>query len=155
MKSILLKFLRTILSGTDHLEELRTAIANKDGAQVEKIIRSAVQNRAEEHIQPLMATLCVEEWHSMHEDAVGILQKFGRVEDVSVLERVANMSLSYLEYDEHFGLARKATWALADIGGQAAHQALGRIAESDNSTIAGYAKKRLLNWTGEQERKRN
>jgi len=148
-------FLRTLMNGTGHLEELKTAMTDKDGEQVEMIIRSAFQNEKAGEIQPLMASLCVEEWHCMHEDIVGLLQEFGKVEDVPALERVASMSLPYLEYDDQFGLARKVTWALADIGGQAAHQALERIACSDNSTIADYAKKRLLNWAKEQRRKRN
>ena len=138
-----------------HLEELKTAIANKDGELVEKIICSAFQHQETGEIKPLMASLCVEDWHRTHEDVVGILQKFGKVEDIPALERAASMSLPYLEHDDHFGLARKATWALADIGGHAARQALERIAESDNSTIAGYARKRLLNWASEQDRKRN
>lgn len=95
------------------------------------------------------------DWHSMHEDAVVLIQKFGKTQDVPALERVAGMNLSYLAYDERFDLARKTTWALADIGGNEAHQALERIAMWDNPVIAGYARRRLTRWDVECERKRN
>ncbi len=53
------KFLRTLMSGAGHLEELKIAMTNKDGEPVEKIIRSAFQNEKAGEIQPLMASLCV------------------------------------------------------------------------------------------------
>ncbi len=157
MKAILMlpKFLRSLFEGSGYFEELKTAIQNKDGSQVEKVIRSAFQSQGTDEIQPLMAKLCVEDWHWMHEDIVGLLQEFGEIEDVSALEHVVSMNFSYLEYDEHFSLARKATWALADIGGSEARQALERIVERSNPTIAGYAKKRLMKWDVEHGRKRN
>lgn len=149
------QFLRNLIGGADYFEDLQAAIRNKDAMQVEKVLHSAFQNRETDKIVPLMSELCVADWHSMHEDAVVLIQNFGETADVPALECVAGMNLSYLAYDERFGLARKATWALADIGGNEARQALERIAVWDNTVIAGYARRRLTRWDVECERKRN
>jgi hypothetical protein len=149
------KLLKSLVEGRGYFEELQTAMHRKDAAQVEKVVREAWKNEETDEIVPLMGALCMADWHSIHEDAVGLLQKFGDVDDVPALEYVAGSSHSYLAYDEHFGLARKATWALADIGGNEARQALARIAVWSNPIIAGYADKRLLRWDIENNRKRN
>jgi hypothetical protein len=149
------KFLRNLIAGRGCFENLQTAIRNKDALEVEKVLRYAFQNQETDEIVSLMGELCVADWHSMHEDAIVLIQKFGGTADVPALECVAGMKLSYLAYDGRFGLARRATWALADIGGNGARHALERIAVWDNPVIAGYAKRRLTRWDVECERKRN
>jgi len=72
---------------------------------------------------------------------------------VDALERTAHAVHGYLAYDDGFALARKCTWALADIGTPEAQQALVRLAACDNSIIASYAQKRLTNWQNEFHRK--
>jgi HEAT repeat protein len=64
------------------------------------------------------------------------------------------MKLEYLQYDENFALARKCTWALTDIGTDAAMAKLQELAGSSNPKIRSYARKRLENWQGEIHRKR-
>ena len=59
----------------------------------------------------------------------------------------------YLDYDEFFGLARKCTWALADIGTPEANTALQELSQVDNQTIADYAQERLDKWEQELYRK--
>jgi len=43
-------------------------------------------------------------------------------------------------------LARKCTWALADIGTPSARSLLETLATNDNEIIAHYAQKRLEQW---------
>ena len=102
---------------------------------------------------PALILLAEASWHQRHEDVVRYLQQLRSPAAVDALERTAFSIHEYLAYDEDFGLARKCTWALADIGTPAAHQALTRLADCNNPTIAGYAKKRLDNWQKELPRK--
>jgi len=66
----------------------------------------------------------------------------------------ARVRHEYLDYDEFFGLARKCAWAFADIGTPEAKAKLEQLASSENSLVAGYAKKRLDRWDDEKPRKR-
>ena len=59
----------------------------------------------------------------------------------------------YLDHDECFGLARKCTWALADIGTPEARAGLDRLALSPHGMIAEFAQKRLDQWEKELQRK--
>ena len=102
---------------------------------------------------PLLISLANAPWHSSHEDVVMALQQLRNPAAVAILEKVTFSIHKYLDYDENFGLARKCTWALADIGSPEAHQALTRIAGCKNAMIAAYAKKRLDNWEQELDRK--
>jgi len=94
------------------------------------------------------------EWHTRHEDVVSALQQIGNASSVAALERVAHAQYEYLSYDDGFALARKCTWALADIGTNEARAALERLSQSQEALIAKYAHKRLTSWTNEMSRKR-
>jgi len=59
----------------------------------------------------------------------------------------------YLDYDEDFALARKCTWALADIGTSEAKLKLEELQKCDNQLISNFALKRLQGWDSEQHRK--
>ncbi len=72
---------------------------------------------------------------------------------MDALERTAHVVYDYLAYDDGFALARKCTWAPADIGTPEAQQALTRLSACDNSIIASYAQKRLAKWQDELHRK--
>jgi HEAT repeat protein len=102
---------------------------------------------------PALILLAEAPWHQRHEDVVRALQQLRSPDAIGPLERTTFSTHDYLAYDEDFGLARKCTWALADIGTPAAHEALTRLASCKNPTIAGYAKKRLDNWEKELPRK--
>ena len=102
---------------------------------------------------PALILLIEAPWHQRHEDVVRAIQQLRSPDAVDALERTAFSVHEYLAYDEDFGLARKCTWALADIGTPEAQQALGRLAACNNSIIASYAQKRLDNWEDELHRK--
>jgi hypothetical protein len=92
--------------------------------------------------------------HYVHEDIVRLLQKAKDARAVEALYKAALIIPNYQKrYDEGAALARKCTWALADIGNNDAHQKLQLLAAHTNPEIAGYAQKRLTSWKEEQDRK--
>jgi hypothetical protein len=131
---------------------LETAIHVRNSELAESAISGAFSILHPIHA-PALILLAEAPWHQRHEDVVRALQQLRSSDAVDALERTAFSVHEYLAYDGDFGLARKCTWALADIGTPAAHQALTRLAECNNPTIAGYAKKRLDNWQKELPRK--
>ncbi len=137
----------------DAASDLESAIRSQDGAFAEDALNRAFHAGLHlVHAQSLIV-LAEAPWHSRHEDIVQSLQQLRSPDALAALERTAHARYSYLEYDDLFGLARKCTWALADIGTPEAHQALTRLAACNNSLIAGYARKRLTNWQDELTRK--
>ena len=102
---------------------------------------------------PSLLALLEMDGHYNHEGIIGILQ---RIKDFRAVEGIYNASLlyhSYLGYDETSGLARKCTWALADIGNKEAYEKLKLLAANSNIHVAGYAQKRLDSWDKEQGRR--
>ena len=94
------------------------------------------------HVEPLVDLLQLD-WHTRHEDIVGLLQRAKDDRASNVLLETATRKFDYLEYDKNEGLARKCTWALADIGSPLAIDHLRALATNENELIARYAKKRL------------
>jgi HEAT repeat protein len=103
-------------------------------------------------VPPLLALLRSHD-HFRHEDIVAALQGIKDPRAIDALFEAASVRLPYLDYDEFFGLARKCTWALADIGTQEAKTRLEQLTSNDNRLIADYAKKRLDRWDQERDRK--
>jgi hypothetical protein len=122
------------------------------------LVESAV-NHASSILHPIHAAALVRlaeaSWHRRHEDVVHALQVLRTPDAVAALERTAFSAHEYLAYDKSYALARKCTWALADIGTPEAYEALGRIAACNDPAIAEYARKRLDNWQRELSRKSN
>lgn len=137
------------------LNDLEIAFKKQDSKALEVALADAFNDGLVEVSLPVLIDLCRARWHTCHEDVVSALQKVGDVSAVGAIEEVAYADFAYLNYDEYFGLARKATWALADIGGTSAKEALQRIAKSQNSFKAAYANKRLQKGDIELNRKRN
>lgn len=135
-------------------EHLENAIVAKDARLVELAVTSAFSELHPMHA-PALIRLAEVPWHHSHEDVVHLLQMLRSPDAVAALERVTFSKHEYLAYDNNYALARKCTWALADIGSPEAYDSLTRIAKCNDPTIAGYAKKRLENWERELPRKGN
>jgi len=135
------------------LSKLKKAENNKDADEVEDAINSAYKSGLLPEYGPVFIRLLDCAWHYRHEDLVSALQQLKDPNAIDVIFRTAKKQYKYLEYDEFFGLARKCTWALADIGTEAARSKLKASAGSRNSIIAGYAQKRLDRWEEETKRK--
>lgn len=103
-------------------------------------------------VLPLLALLAME-GHYRHEDITSILQRIKDSRAVGELYDAALIYHSYLAYDDTSALARKCTWALADIGNEAAYRKLQLLASNPNAHLAGYAQKRIHSWENEQDRK--
>ncbi|RZL32198.1 MAG: hypothetical protein EOP00_34230, partial [Pedobacter sp.] len=95
------------------------------------------------------------DWHFDHEDVVQILQKIGDAQAINILHKTALRKFEYLEYDDSKTLARKCTWALADIGTKEAKAALIELTSNSNKEIAGFAQKRIDNWEKASPRKKH
>jgi hypothetical protein len=141
----------------DAVVRLEAAIDSKNGRELEAAIaplwRTEISPELQCEVCRLLISIIDATWHRCHEDAVQEIQRLHCKDAVLALERTAHAVHAYLSYDEVFGLARKCTWALADIGTPDARQALERLSRSSNPLIAGYAKKRIDRWQAELPRK--
>ena len=135
------------------LRELHSAIEAKDGERVELALGECFSSGfTREHV-PALVVLLGQTWHSRHEDVVLALQGLKDPRAVDALYEEAHASYEYLDYDDTYGLARKCTWALADIGTPEAKAKLELLAREVNEMVAEYARKRLARWSKERYRK--
>jgi hypothetical protein len=156
------------MSGMDHMfipperpldpievkRSLERALGSESADEIDRAVLSAFQlDELPPEFAPTFVRLLAVGSHHKHEDLVGALQKFRDPDAVDALFSAATARHEYLDYDEFFGLARKCTWALADIGTSRAKTKLEELALSENQLVAGYAKKRLDRWEDEEPRK--
>jgi hypothetical protein len=137
----------------DAVTVLEAAVRLQNGDLAETAVFQAFSSGLHAVHSQLLIILAEAPWHSRHEDVVRALQQLHSPAAVDALERTAYAVHNYLAYDDGFALARKCTWAPADIGTPEAQQALTRLASGDNAVIASYAQKRLTNWQNELRRK--
>lgn len=135
------------------LHQLRAAIDKKDSDAVEDALMLCYDNEGGADYIGLLVQLLQADWHMRHEDVALELQRLRSPLAVPALRATATRRFAYLEYDSSHALARKCTWALADIGTKEAQEKLIEIASCDDPEVAGYAQKRLDNWELELRRK--
>lgn len=141
------------LAQSEAMALLENAIDLKDAQGVEGSLISIWSTGLNPAMCGALTTLVEAPWHRRHEDVVRAIQQLQCASAVPALERAALAAHDYLNYDAFFGLARKCTWALADIGTPEARSALERLAQSSNPQVAAYAGKRLDRWQDELARK--
>jgi hypothetical protein len=107
----------------------------------------------ERDIVPTLIALLRAGGHYQHEDLARWLQDLRDPRAVDALYEVALTKHEYLAFNNSYALARKCTWALADIGTREAREKLRLLAGGDDPEIAGYAQKRLDSWDEELGRK--
>jgi len=134
--------------------KLKKAISERNGYSVEELLVQVEESEKSDEYVYLLIELIESDWHIRHEDVARELQHHGNQSAVSALHRTATRKYSYLEYDNSYALARKCTWALADIGTVEAKQALQELVKQSDPEISGYAEKRLERWSLESKRKR-
>ncbi|MBK7398395.1 MAG: hypothetical protein IPJ34_19405 [Myxococcales bacterium] len=132
-------------SGTLRLQLLR-AVELRDAALFESSLAALCKADLTDDLADTLGEVLTQSWHTVHEDVARALQTLQHPSSVESLFAAAHAQQPYLEYDECFGLARRCTWALADIGTPEARQRLIDLAAGDNAIIAGYAQKRLDHW---------
>jgi len=123
---------------------LTTACERKDAGDVECALILAWRFSAlgPSHVD-VLCTLLLAPWHTRHEDIAKALQTLRDPRAVGALTEAATTKHAYLEYDQSHALARKCTWALADIGTDAARARLLQLTRCTDETVAGYARRRL------------
>lgn len=90
-------------------------------------------------------------WHQVHEEIVsGFQWKSNPITIESLYQTALNEEIEIMEYKP---IARKCTWALADIGTNHAKKKLEELLMSGNEMIVEFAKKRIENWDKEKHRK--
>ena len=142
-----------VSDSTETRDNLLTAIQAEDAEAFELAVRSAFAAGLPCDLADLLTDALLMPWHRRHEDLVSALQKMKVPASAEALFAAATTQHAYLEYDDFFGLARKCTWALADIGTPLARLKLHQLATNSNQTIAAYAQKRLDRWDDEIQRK--
>ncbi len=135
------------------IHQLRAAIDRKDSDAVEDALMLCYDHESGADYVGLLVQLLQADWHKRHEDVALELQRLRSPLAVSALRGTATRKFAYLEYDSSHALARKCTWALADMGTKEAQEMLMEIASCDDPEVAGYARKRLDNWELELRRK--
>jgi hypothetical protein len=105
------------------------------------------------NLAPLLARLLLQPWHCMHENIASALQGLRVPATADALAEAALVKHDYLAYNDSHALARKCTWALADIGTPEARLRLETLAHADDPEVAAYAQKRLDRWDSELDRK--
>lgn len=136
------------------------ATSARDGAAVECALMLAVEtlDRVVKHeldldVVPTLVELLRAPWHTRHEDTARWLQQLRDPRAVDALFDIATTKFPHFEHDNSYALARKCTWALADIGTPEARTKLEALAGISDPEIAGYARRRLDHWDDEIDRK--
>jgi hypothetical protein len=124
-----------------------------DAASIECALLIARDRTADIDLVPTLIALLGSPRHREHEEIALWLQDLRDPRAVDALHAAALAKHAYLEHDSGYALARKCTWALADIGTIEAQERLRRLADGADREIAGYARKRLDGWTEELARK--
>ncbi|MBO6897083.1 MAG: hypothetical protein JJ868_06885 [Shimia sp.] len=135
------------------LSVLQKAVRQKDPDKFEDALNACFPMQFREGLCDLLADVLNADWHFRHEDVAHAIQTLTCACAVEALERRALNSPEYLAWDEDHALARKCTWALADIGTDEAKQALERLSLSEITVVRGFAQKRIDKWQDELARK--
>jgi len=132
---------------------LDDATGSRDATQVSCAMVLAHLTGLTAAFVPTLIRLLATAWHYEHEDVAHALQVLKDSRAVDALYAACQARHDYLAYDDSHALARKCTWALADIGTSDALAKLQIIATSSDSLVAGYARKRIDSWEAERHRK--
>jgi len=136
------------------IESFGAAIENEDSNAIDELMERLWENGPSREYVPILIRLLDTTCHTRHEDIALALQDLKDSRAIDPLYHAAHASHDYLAFDENFGLARKCTWALADIGTDEAKARLIQISAEPNEVVAAFAQKRLDNWDLELDRKR-
>ncbi len=133
---------------------IKESIRLKDAAKFEWALFEYFKDKRTKDALPMIVEVMLDSWHHRHEDIVSIIQDHKVIGTEDKLYQLALMKFEYLDYDDNFALARKCTWALADIGTVRAQELLIKLGKCENPMICGFANKRIQNWDAEKDRKR-
>ncbi len=132
---------------------LEAAIGSHDARDIELALNVAGVVEFHPAFIPLLIKMLDLPWHHSHEAIASWFQYLKAPEPVEALFRASLVQHEYRAWDENYVLARRCTWALADIGTAEAYAKLQLLAQCDIPMIAEFAQKRIDNWQKEKSRK--
>lgn len=132
---------------------LEDAILSHDAEDVECALSVAGIVDFRPAFMPLLIKILELPWHRSHEEIASWFQYLKAPEPAEALYRAALVQHEYRAWDDNYVLARRCTWALADIGTPEAYEKLQLLAKCDIPMIAGFARKRIRSWHEEKSRK--
>jgi hypothetical protein len=131
---------------------LRQAIAQRDGDGVECALLLGFSFAFPIDIVGLVNQLVSENWHTCHEDMLGILQRHHDPSSVSSIKQAIQLkpSLAYLDYDDYGSYYKKCLWALSAIGTPEAISIIEECRISDDKVLREQAEHRLSHITNRE-----
>ena len=132
-------------------EKFEEVLVRKDPALVWDFLALDFGSVSEGQELKYKMDLLAQPWHQAHEEIVSNFQwKANPLTIESLYQLALNAEIERMEYRP---IARKCTWALADIGTQEAKAKLEALANLEEERVRGFARKRLANWEAENHRK--
>ncbi len=139
------------MKNQDIFEQFDAILSSKDPKKAYEFYQLDFSGCTEDEVIQMEMKLFEETWHTLHDELANGFQIKRNPTVVGLLcKAVLDGKIPEFEYKP---VSRKCTWALADIGTEEALECLKAIALSKDETLAGYAKKRILLWEDELERK--
>ena len=125
-------------------------LQKKDPQLVWEFLGLRPSDTTEEELIGYYSQLLQHTWHDCHDQIVSGFQWMSNPVCVNILyETALNEDIEPMDYRP---IARKCTWALADIGTKEAREKLRLLAICGNTIIESYAQKRLDHWEQEHDR---
>ena len=97
---------------------LNDAITHKNASRIECAIILAGALGEDKKLLSQYENLLLEDWHHSHEDLVDIMESYGNASNVDPLQKAFNLSLPYMEYNQHYSFHRKLLYAIQKLAPQ-------------------------------------
>lgn len=114
---------------------LMEAVESKSSLDLELALRVAFRFGVDQRFTPPLSHALYGDWHVSHENIVSLLDKLRSPDAIPSLVHAVRHVPDYLDFDEARALAVKAIWALGNLPGHAAEEALGSLLDSDNEIV--------------------
>ena len=115
-------YIEPLLEGTTLIELLKAylndAITHKNASRIESAIILAGALGEDKKLLSQYENLLLETWHHSHEDLVDIIESYGNASNVATLQKAFNLSLPYMEYNQHYSFHRKLLYAIQKLAPQ-------------------------------------
>ena len=132
-------------------KEYQRLLKEKDSQGVWDFFAYHPREITEEEVIKYHSELLKYSWHNCHDQLVSNFQWLSNPIAIEILYKTAlNEEIESMDYKP---IARKCTWALADIGTKESKEKLKILSNCGDEIIEGYANKRLINWEKEKYRK--
>jgi hypothetical protein len=139
------------MSKQEAINSFKDIIKSEDGDKAWMFFDMDFTHFSEDEQVLMGMDLFEQNWHKLHENLVSWFQQKRNSITIDLLYKTAfREDLDIFDYKP---LARKCTWALADIGTIEAKEYLLKMSKSGDKIIEGFAQKRLDNWENELPRK--